>query len=103
MNDIQANSKYFSIFEMDLEHLQTSNSGLFVLMVLSLHKELHLRCSLEFRIDSCYFFLRFSEILKVFSGTRRIYQGNLLRSSDNSGRIGETLSYRNHYEKQIFV
>ena len=55
--------------EMDSEHLQTSNSGLFMLMVLSLHKELHLRCSLGFRVHPCYFFLRFSEILKVFSGT----------------------------------
>ena len=41
--------------EMDSEHLQTSNSGLFELMVLSLHKELHLRCSLGFRIHPCDF------------------------------------------------
>ena len=77
--------------EMDSEHLQTSNSGLFVLMLLSLHKELHLRCSLGFRIHPCYFFLRFSEILKVFSRTR--WDLPILRlsdNSDNSSRIGET-------------
>ena len=86
---------------MDSEQLQTSNFGLFVLMVLSLHKELHLRCSLGFRIHPCHFFLRFSEVLKVFFRTR--WDLPILRVSDTSGRISKTLSYINHYEKQIFL
>ena len=59
---------------MDSEHLQTSNSGLFVLMVLSLHKELHLRCSLGFRIHPLSFAQGSLKYSKYFPEHARIYQ-----------------------------
>ena len=72
---------------MDSEHLQTSNSRLFELMVLSLHKELHLRCSLGFRIYPCEFLPEvFWNTLKYFLEHARIcrywkYQIILVKSA----------------------
>ena len=85
--------------EMDSEHLQTSNSGLFVLMLLSLHKELHRRCSLGLRIHPCYFFRGFLKYSKYFPEHIGIYQ-----YCDYQIILVESakrLSYRNQYERQI--